>query len=157
MDQQSRRYRRHRKLYHRRRHIDKRCPPLIITEPLILSSPIRTRNASRGNHSCWNRTTCHLGVRRSHQRLQWKELTPPTSVKVLPATRQEATATNTVPAANRQVNGIYRRQASWLCCGNFKSRNHLQRTNKIVSMILHAKRTGLLPNTRQNPPGIWIL
>lgn len=28
------------------------------------------------------------------------------------------------------------------------------KTNKIVSMILHAKRTGLLPNTRQNPPGI---
>lgn len=32
--------------------------------------------------------------------------------KVLPVTRQEVTATNTVPAANRQVNGIYRRQAS---------------------------------------------
>lgn len=52
------------------------------------------------------------GCQKEPSATSMERLTPPTSVKVLPATRQEATATNTVPAANRQVNGIYRRQAS---------------------------------------------
>lgn len=85
---------------------------LIITEPPILSSPIRTRNASRGQPFMLKPDNLPPGCQKAPSATSMERLTPPTSVKVLPATRQEATATNTVPAANRQVNGIYRRQAS---------------------------------------------
>ena len=82
------------------------------TEPPILSSPIRTRNVSRGQPFMLKPDNLPPGCQKEPSATSMERLTPPTSVKVLPATRQEATATNTVPAANRQVNGIYRRQAS---------------------------------------------
>lgn len=153
MDQQSRRYRRHRKLYHRRRHIDKRCPPYYNgTADSFFSDKDEERIKG---------ATIHV---ETGQPATWVSEGAISDFNGKAHTAYLGKSSSSYPAGGYcyQYSTSGKSAGEWYLpsAGELTLLWELQKpesfvkTNKIVSMILHAKRTGLLPNTRQNPPGI---